>query len=218
MPVTVRSDAREAYDEWSKTYDTDRNITRDLDAHVTQTAFGGLAFESILEFGCGTGKNSRFFARIAQRVMALDFSERMIAKANSSMQLENVTFRVADIRNSWPAKDASHDLISCNLILQHVDDLNFVFAEAKRCLEGGGRLFVSELHPIKKYQGSMARYENSGKPMAIHGFNHQISDFLAVAKRNDLKLVELDEWWHDEDWGKPPRLVTFVFEKSTCRD
>ena len=201
-----------AYDEWAKTYNTDKNITRDLDAAITRQLFAEMGFASILEFGCGTGKNSEFFARIAKAVSALDFSEEMIAFASAASSSSHIRFGTCDIATTWPTTGPSYDLISCNLVLQHVANLDFVFSEASRSLLPGGLLFVSELHPIKRYQGSMARFERDGHGITIPAFNHHISDFLTAAECHGLKLRKLNEWWHEEDVGKQPRLVTFIFE------
>jgi predicted TPR repeat methyltransferase len=45
-----------AYNEWSQTYDTDENRTRDLDQRIMLETLAGQQFHSILEIGCGTGK------------------------------------------------------------------------------------------------------------------------------------------------------------------
>jgi malonyl-CoA O-methyltransferase len=42
---------------------------------------------------------------------------------------------------------------------------------------------------------------------------HHISDFFAAAAANGLELARMKEWWHAEDQNKPPRLVSFMFDK-----
>ena len=69
-----------AYNNWSDTYDKDENLTRDLDKIVTEKNLDNLQFKSILEIGCGTGKNTNLFSSISEMVFALDFSEGMIEK------------------------------------------------------------------------------------------------------------------------------------------
>ena len=54
------SNVREAYDNWSTKYDSDRNLTRDLDSLITKQTFVNPQFNSIVEIGCGTGKNTLF--------------------------------------------------------------------------------------------------------------------------------------------------------------
>ena len=77
---------QKAYDEWSDSYDADNNLTRDLDQQVTRETLANLHFNSILEIGCGTGKNTTFLAQIGTSVHALDFSEGMIEKAKEKVR------------------------------------------------------------------------------------------------------------------------------------
>ena len=86
-----------AYNEWSETYDTDENRTRDLDQAVTRKALVNQYFDSILEIGCGTGKNTAFLVQIGTHVHALDFSEGMIQKAREKVKPDNLKFSVADL-------------------------------------------------------------------------------------------------------------------------
>ncbi|HEY7907415.1 MAG TPA: class I SAM-dependent methyltransferase, partial [Thermomicrobiales bacterium] len=123
-----------AYSEWAATYDTDHNQTRDLDQVVTQTVLSGRHYRTILEIGCGTGKNTQLLARIGDRVHAIDFSAGMLAQARAKGFDTHVTFSVADLTRPWPSADHSVDLIACNLVLEHIADLPFIFAEAVRTL------------------------------------------------------------------------------------
>ncbi len=204
---------QQAYDTWSATYDGDENLTRDLDRTVTESILGDWRCPTVLELGCGTGKNTPLLAEIGERVTAVDFSAGMIAQAKAKITAPNVTFQAADITRPWPTANSAFNLITCNLILEHVADLDFIFAEAGRSLAAGGKLFISELHPFKQYQGSKAQFQQGEATTFIPAYVHHISDFLTAAKENGLKLLALDEWWHKQDEGKPPRLITFLFQK-----
>lgn len=204
---------QQAYDAWSASYDGDENITRDLDRRVMVQLLGHLRCQAVLEIGCGTGKNTPLLAEIGGSVTAVDFSPGMIAQAKAKITAPNVTFQVADITQPWPTANAAFDLITFNLILEHIADLPFVLAEASRSLTAGGQLFISELHPFKQYQGSQARFVRDETTTLIPAFTHHISDFLAAAAPGGLTLTALNEWWHEADEGKPPRLITFWFQK-----
>lgn len=203
-----------AYDEWSENYDKDENLTRDLDARITRVTLDGRHFRSILETGCGTGKNTVFFAQIADSVHALDFSEGMIEKARSKIQVKNVRFEQADLNQSWPCPDSAYDLISCNLVLEHIANLSHIFAEAARTLAPQGCFLVNELHPFKQYRGTKARFEHGREPVEVDAFVHHISEFLHVAETHGLTLIRFDEVWHEADIDKPPRIASFLFEKT----
>jgi len=206
-------DIEQAYTDWSATYDQDRNLTRDLDEFVTRETLANLRCNSVLEIGCGTGKNTALLAQISRHVFALDFSAGMIEKARQKISLENVAFAVADLTQPWPVENQAFDLVAGNLVLEHISDLSFVFAQAFRTLDAGGRFFVSELHPFHQYQGSRANFKRGDESTHIPAYVHHISDFIDAGAANHLELAQLKEWWHDEDQNKPPRLVSFMFER-----
>ncbi len=205
---------QKAYNDWSQTYDTDRNLTRDLDRQIMLGTLAELRFNSILEIGCGTGKNTTFLAQVGERVHALDFSEGMIAKAREKVKAENVSFSIADLRQRWPCEDSAYNLIVCNLVLEHIEDLSFIFSEAFRVLVEGGTFLVNELHPFRQYEGKKARFNQGERLTEIPAFVHHISDFLKAATNSGLKLAKLDERWHLEDLNKPPRIISLLFEKE----
>jgi ubiquinone/menaquinone biosynthesis C-methylase UbiE len=202
-----------AYDEWAETYDTDQNLTRDLDQRVTKELLANFHFESILELGCGTGKNTVFLAQIGTPVHALDFSEGMIAKARGKVKAENVRFSVADLTQKWPSENTSYDLIVCNLVLEHIEDLAFIFSEAVRVLVQEGKFLINELHPFRQYEGKKARFGSGQGVTEIPAFVHHISDFTNAASSNRLRLITLNEYWHERDQGKLPRILSLLFEK-----
>lgn len=205
---------QEAYNEWSDSYDADRNLTRDLDQRVTRETLANLRFNSILEIGCRTGKNTAFLAKIGTSVHALDFSEGMIEKAKEKVRVKNVRFSVADITKKWPGNDGEFDLVVCNLVLEHIADLTFIFSEARRVLQNKGSFFVNELHPFKQYEGKKARFFREDETIEVEAFLHHISEFTNAATANGLTLVKLNEYWHDDDQNKPPRLISFLFTKA----
>ncbi len=202
-----------AYNEWSETYDTDENLTRDLDQQLTREALANLHFDSILELGCGTGKNTTFLAQIGTDVHALDFSEGMIAKAREKVKAKNVKFSVADLTQAWPCEDQAYDLIVCNLVLEHIENLSFIFSQAFRVLNYGGKFLINELHPFRQYEGKKARFDKGEGVTDIPAFVHHISDFVNTASNNGLRLLKLNEQWHEQDQGKPPHILSLVFEK-----
>jgi malonyl-CoA O-methyltransferase len=72
---------------------------------------------------------------------------------------------------------------------------------------------INELHPFRQYEGKKARFSREQGVTEIPAFVHHISEFVNASSGNRLRLVKLNEWWHEKDQDKPPRLVSFVFEK-----
>ena len=206
-------DIQNAYNNWSSTYDSDENLTRDLDQRVTENLLGARHFESILEIGCGTGKNTQLLAKIGEHIHAVDFSQGMIEQAKQKVLAENVAFSIMDITQPWKFEDLSFDLIVCNLVLEHIDDLAFVFAEAAQTLRSRGNFFFNELHPFRQYDGKKARFYREGEKIEVHAYVHHISDFFRAATQSGLALIEVDEYWHDLDQGQLPRILSMMFER-----
>jgi ubiquinone/menaquinone biosynthesis C-methylase UbiE len=202
-----------AYDYWAATYDLDRNLTRDLDQVVTRKTLAHRHCRSILEIGCGTGKNTPLLADIGEKVLALDFSQAMINRAKEKLPLDHVTFAVADLTCSWPCDDQSVNLVVCNLVLEHIGDLSFIFSEAFRALLAGGDFFICELHPFRQYQGIRANFKRDQGTIEIPAFVHHISEFIHTAHSNKLTIESFNEWWHEDDQDKLPVLVSFLFKK-----
>ncbi|MCC5659846.1 class I SAM-dependent methyltransferase [Nostoc sp. XA010] len=202
-----------AYDNWSTTYDADQNLTRDLDQIVTKEILMRKRCKSVFEIGCGTGKNTLLLSQIAQTVYAVDFSTAMIEKAKEKVNSVNVTFITADITKQWICSNKSIDLITCNLVLEHIKDLSKIFSEASRVLVPGGYFFICELHPFRQYRGTKANFQRNQEVIEIPAFIHHLSDFFQAAKNYGFQLEDFNEWWHEQDQNKPPRLVSFLFKK-----
>lgn len=205
-----------AYDRWSAQYDRDPNATRDLDALVLRQAGLRVRGRNVLEIGCGTGKNTEWLAHESQTVLAMDFSEGMLSRARARVTASNVRFIAHDVRGSWPVPAKSMDVVTCNLVLEHVRALSPIFDEAVRVLRDGGQLFISELHPFRQLLGGQARFthEQSGEATFVPAFRHTVSEFINAGLAAGLRLRSMGEQIED---GAPadvaPRLLTLLFER-----
>lgn len=206
------------YDEWASSYDEDQNKTRDLDGLAMKELLASSHFNHTLELGCGTGKNTLLLASLSDRVTALDFSAAMIERARQKVVSDNVSFLEADITRTWPLESGQFDFVVTNLVLEHISNLEPIFAEAYRALVPGGNLLISELHPFRQYLGSQANFkrptpDSEEGAVKVDAFTHNISEFLDRARDAGFSLISLREWWHEEDAGRPPRLITLMLGK-----
>jgi ubiquinone/menaquinone biosynthesis C-methylase UbiE len=203
---------KKSYKDWSKIYDTNKNETRDLDQIITKKILSKITFDSILEIGCGTGKNTTWFSEKANSIIAVDFSPEMLKIAKNKINSNRVNFKEADITKPWSFNNTSVDLISINLVLEHVENLNFIFKSANETLKNNGYLFISELHPYKQYLGSQAMFNNE----LVTSFTHQISDYFTSAGQYNFQCIELIESFDkfpDKENENIPRLISILFKK-----
>jgi len=199
------------YDQWSASYDAVENPTRDLEKHACESVLSDIAFSRVLELGGGTGKNTAWLAERAERVLSIDFSSEMQAVAKAKVRSENVEFGLGDVRETWSFAHFGPDLITCSLILEHVEDLGFVFEQASSTLAPGGRFYICELHPFKQYEGSKARFESGDGLQVTECFQHHVTDYTSAALANGFTIDRMDEWFDDNDRTTTPRLISFVF-------
>ncbi len=202
-----------AYNSWAEQYDTNENKTRDLDIKSTIEILSKYDFENVLELGCGTGKNTKWLLENAKQIIGLDFSQEMLNKAREKISDDNVTFKKADLTKNWEVDNDFANLITCSLTLEHIENLNYIFNQARLKLKTDGLFFISELHPFKQYTGSKARYETENGTEELEVYIHHVSEYIDVAKKNSLELVELKEWFDEGIENGLPRLISFVFKK-----
>jgi len=208
-----------AYDRWAETYDTDPNRTRELAGEVLRQVELPVAGSDIVEIGCGTGLNTEWLATQAASITALDFSEEMLRRAAARVEDPKARFIQHDVRTPWPLANDAADVIVAMLILEHVEHLQPVFAEAARVLRPNGELFICELHPMRQLMGGQAQFSNTqtGERELVLAFLHNVSDFVSVGLAAGFEVRRLDEW---RDPGSAsnsiPRLLSLLL--VNCKD
>lgn len=203
---------QQAYNHWASKYDEVQNRTRDLEGLCLQEILSKYSFSSVLEIGCGTGKNTQWLLSKAKRVACVDFSDEMLSKAKEKIKSDTIDFIQADIKQEWNFNIQQVDLVTFSLVLEHVQNLDFVFKEARSFLRSGGLLYVGELHPFKQYQGSKARFETDTGIFELDCFLHHVSDFFSAAEKNGFECIELKEGFDNNDFSSIPRLLILVFK------
>lgn len=202
-----------AYNIWASQYDSNLNLTRDLDKKCTIETLKNLDFKNVLELGCGTGKNTEWLLNKAERIIGLDFSQEMLHKAKAKIFDKRVIFKKADLTKDWEIENNFVDLITVSLTLEHIKNLGHIFSQANLKLKKNGLFFISELHPFKQYSGSKAKYETENGIKELEVYIHDISEYIDTAKNNGFQLIELKEWFDESSENEIPRLISFVFKK-----
>jgi ubiquinone/menaquinone biosynthesis C-methylase UbiE len=123
----------------SHTWRTIANSAAYLEAHLSP----GLA---LLDVGCGPGTITVEFAdRLAPaRVVGLDASAEVIAKASTDFARPNLAFVTGDAY-ALPFEDASFDIVHTHQTLHHVADPVAVLREMRRVAKPGGIVAAREV-------------------------------------------------------------------------
>jgi ubiquinone/menaquinone biosynthesis C-methylase UbiE len=204
---------QQLYNQWAATYNEVTNKTRDMEMQAKQQILKEVPYRSVIELGCGTGKNTQWLLEKAVSITAVDFSESMMSRAKENVKSDQVKFIQADINQPWNFVVEKADLLTCSLVLEHIENLAPVFEKAAVALKAGGHFYIGELHPFKQYTGSKARFENGNETHELDCFIHHLSEFTHLAAENDFSLLKMDEWF-DEDSKGLPRLMTLLLRKK----
>lgn len=103
----------------------------------------------VLDLGCATGNLSRRLARRfrGSRVVSLDLSHAMLRRARKQRsRFARISELQADAA-ALPLKDASCDVVVCNLLLPWIADVPLVFGEVARVLRQEGLFAFAALGP-----------------------------------------------------------------------
>ena len=105
----------------------------------------------VLEIGCGGGQNCLVLARGGATVVGVDVSDEQIAFAQHLIEKNDlqVRFERADATALDFLPAASFDLILAVYVFPYIEDLAAALAECVRLLRTGGRLIISQDHPIR---------------------------------------------------------------------
>ena len=201
---------QKAYDNWSAQYDTNINKTRDLEALALRETLTNIEFDTCLEIGCGTGKNTAWLMTKAKNITAVDLSAEMLTRAKQKIDNKNVHFIQADILQDWNFIDTKFNLVSCSLVLEHIEDLDPIFKKISKIITADGYVYIGELHPFKQYSGSKARFNTDEGDQIVSCFNHHLSDFTKAANDNGFEIVHINEYFDEDDRTSIPRILSIL--------
>jgi ubiquinone/menaquinone biosynthesis C-methylase UbiE len=205
---------KQGYKIWADQYDTNINKTRDLEAISLRSSLADIKFDNCLEIGCGTGKNTEYLLTKANQVTAIDFSDEMLAKARQKINADNVQFIQADIQNEWSFATKLYDLVIFSLVLEHIENLNDIFKKVSNVISAKGLVYIGELHPFKQYSGTKARFSTDDGEQTVTCFTHHLSDFTLVAKNNSFDILDIVEYFDNNDKTLIPRIITLLLRKK----
>ena len=197
----------------------------DLDALLD--ALAPMKTEAALDVATGTGFTAVALAPLVKRVVAIDRTSEMLAKAREFARgrgVQNVTFETGDALNlSFP--DASFDILTTRRATHHFDDVPRFLAEAKRVLGPRGRLGIVDMSPPKGAERFMNRIERLRDASHVEAFTPEAWKSMII--RSGLRTLSsqiLDEHVQFERWlypvepgGKEERAVRSAWSLASPR-
>lgn len=101
----------------------------------------------IADLGVGSGELTLLLASAAERVIAVDFSDKMLQVAAARAEragITNIDFRLGEIEE-LPIEPDTADIVILSQVLHHAETPARALAETHRVLKPGGRVLVLDL-------------------------------------------------------------------------
>jgi SAM-dependent methyltransferase len=194
QPIVLPTAA--GYDRWAEIYDEDDNPLVALEEPVVDGLLGEVAGLDVVDVGCGTGRHTLRLAARGARVVGVDFSEGMLARARAKEGAAAVRWLTHDVtRPPLPLPDRGFDRVLCALVVDHVGELGPFFAELGRLCRPDGAIVVTVMHPAMMLKGTEARFRDpsSGRETRPESAGNRIADYVNGALEGGLRVVRVGE-------------------------
>lgn len=149
---------------------------------------------TVIDLGCGAGNDifvARPFAGEEGKLIGIDFTEEMLAKANKNKEklgADNVEFKLGEIEN-LPIDENSADVVISNCVLNLVPNKEKAFSEIYRVLNIGGHFCVSDIvikgELPEKLKASAEMYAG-----CVAGAIQQ-EDYLGIIEKSGFSDIEI---------------------------
>ncbi len=182
---------RDAYAVWSATYDAIDNPLIDTEEPVLRSLLADIDPGRALDAACGTGRLTEILTYLGHHVVAVDASLPMLLHAREKgIPAELLLGDMCQL----PLESESVDLVVSALALTHVEDLSVPIAEFARVLRPGGRVLLSDIHPVAVATGAQAFFKlEDGSRGVARNHIHWPSAYVGAASAAGLRVEAMIE-------------------------
>ncbi|MCB0395437.1 MAG: methyltransferase domain-containing protein [Flavobacteriales bacterium] len=164
----------------------------------------------LLDCGCGNGDFLLHLAGAFEKVVALDYSLKMVERAGERLKRNNITnvaLQQADVRDLERMPDTGFDVVFCNGLIQYLNlEEAFGFIKSARDkLTGNGKIVVMNIPDMKmQHLYIIEHFKN-------HGHTRDLPLILKLARarfylfrkrlfqKNDMNILGIGFWYKYSD-------------------
>jgi len=174
------------YGRWAATYDAPGNPLIAVEQPAVWSLLATSPAGVALDAACGTGRHTRRLADLRHRVIGVDTTPEMLGRARAAVP------EAALVRGDLtrlPLRSASVDLAVCALALDHAPALLDPIRELGRVVRPGGRLVISDIHPVQSAIGAAAFFRAAdGSAGFVRNHRHVHSEYLDAFAETGLEV------------------------------
>lgn len=148
--------------------------------------------ELVLDVACGNGVFSRRLVELGARVMACDFSEGLLERAQAR-GAENIEYRLIDATNEEQLLALGRgrfDAAVCNMALMDMTTIEPLMRALSQLLKPGGRFVFSVSHPCFNSMGcKMVIEEETRDGDLVVMYSVKVSNYLRLPPSKGLGII-----------------------------
>ncbi|NSW52007.1 MAG: class I SAM-dependent methyltransferase [Anaerolineae bacterium] len=159
----------------------------------------------VLDAGCGAGFMSKWVVdHGAHSVIGVDFSENMLAFANSNID-QRCQYHLHDLNQPMDfIQNEVVDLVVSSLTLHYLNDLDMIFSEFFRVLQRNGRVVFSihhpsmilDMHQLENYfqtQYLKDWWNTPNGPVEVTHIHRPLRDYSEAIYKNGFLIEMIEE-------------------------
>jgi ubiquinone/menaquinone biosynthesis C-methylase UbiE len=152
--------------------------------------------DRLLDVATGTGFLAFEFAKHVREVVAIDFTDEMLAIAKQytiDESVGNITFETADVE-LLPFGGSSFDIVSCRFAFHHFLHPETAISEMARVLRPGGKIVISDI--VSSEDNAKSEYQNEMERLRdpSHVKHYPASGILQMLEDHGFDIQSSEDW------------------------
>ncbi len=146
----------------------------------------------ILDLGCGSGRDSKYFKSLGFQVISIDASEELAKKASKYIEQDVIIGDMRDIEY----EDEFIGVWACASILHlEIKDIEIVFRKIFKSLEKGGIFYASFKYGDENYIKNGRKFINFTEEKFFNLFPQYRENCIEIFKTFDVREGRESESW-----------------------
>lgn len=150
--------------------------------------------EEVLEIACGNGVFARRLAELGARVVASDFSEKMLEQARKHITAHSNTieYRLIDATNAdqlLALGERRFDAAVCNMAMMDMAEIDPMLFALSRILKSKGRFVFSLMHPCFNAGSKITVEQEDRAGEIVEVYAIKVVKYLGLAPEKGLAII-----------------------------